>query len=61
MIAQGGMGRTHCMSCQNVVLWYPLLTMPIDKAAKRGVIKDNAAARTKSRLTKFVAKSGEKK
>lgn len=28
----------------------------IDKAAKRGVIKKNAAARKKSRLTKFLAK-----
>ena len=26
----------------------------IDKAAKRGVIKPNAAARTKSRLVKFI-------
>jgi len=29
----------------------------IDKAAKRGVIKDNTAARKKSRLTKLVAKT----
>ncbi len=29
----------------------------IDKAAKRGVIKKNTAARKKSRLTKFVNKS----
>ncbi len=29
----------------------------IDKAAKRGVIKDNTASRKKSRLTAFVAKA----
>lgn len=29
----------------------------IDKAVKRGVIKKNTAARKKSRLTKFLAKS----
>jgi small subunit ribosomal protein S20 len=31
----------------------------IDKAAKRGVIKDNTAARKKSRLAKAVAKAGK--
>ena len=33
----------------------------IDKAAKRGVIKANTAARKKSRLTKALAKTGESK
>ncbi len=33
----------------------------IDKAAKNGVIKDNTAARKKSRLAKLVARKGEKK
>lgn len=39
----------------------PKAYQAIDKAAKRGVIKDNNAARKKSRLTKFVMKAGEKK
>ncbi len=33
----------------------------IDKAAKRGVIKPNTASRKKSRLAKFIARTGEKK
>ena len=33
----------------------------IDKAAKRGVIKDNNADRKKSRLTKFIESKKEKK
>lgn len=33
----------------------------IDKAAKRGVIKDNTASRKKSRLAKFIVRTGEKK
>lgn len=33
----------------------------IDKAAKRGVIKDNTAARKKSRLTGKIKKAEEKK
>ncbi len=31
----------------------------IDKAAKRGIIKKNAAARKKSRLAKAIAKAGK--
>ena len=31
----------------------------IDKAAKRGVIKDNTAARKKSRLAAFIAKAAK--
>ena len=31
----------------------------IDKAAKRGIIKPNTAARKKSRLARAVAKSGK--
>lgn len=34
----------------------PNLYQAIDKAAKRGVIKPNAAARKKSRFTKLLAK-----
>ena len=34
----------------------PQLYKAIDKAAKRGIIKKNAAARKKSRLTKLIAK-----
>ena len=34
----------------------PELYKAIDKAAKRGIIKKNAAARKKSRLTKLIAK-----
>lgn len=34
----------------------PKVYKAIDKAAKRGVIKDNTAARKKSRLTKSIAK-----
>lgn len=32
----------------------------IDKAVKRGIIKKNAAARTKSRLSKFIKKTTSK-
>lgn len=32
----------------------------IDKAVKRGLIKKNAAARTKSRLSKFIKKTTSK-
>lgn len=32
----------------------------IDKAAKRGVIKDNSASRKKSRLAAFIAKAAAK-
>jgi small subunit ribosomal protein S20 len=39
----------------------PKAYQAIDKAAKRGVIKDNNAARKKSRLTKLVVKAGDKK
>lgn len=35
----------------------PLAYKAIDKAAKRGVIKANAASRTKSRLSKLVKNS----
>ena len=35
----------------------PRLYQAIDKAAKRGIIKKNAAARKKSRLTKLLQKS----
>jgi small subunit ribosomal protein S20 len=35
----------------------PKLYQAIDKAAKRGIIKKNAAARKKSRLTKLLLKS----
>jgi len=35
----------------------PQLYKAIDKAAKRGIIKKNAAARKKSRLTKLVQKT----
>lgn len=34
----------------------PSVYQAIDKAAKRGVIKKNTAARTKSRITKALAK-----
>ncbi len=34
----------------------PIAYQAIDKAAKRGVIKKNAAARKKSRLTKLINK-----
>lgn len=36
----------------------PQLYQAIDKAAKRGVIKDNNASRKKSRLTKALGKLG---
>ncbi len=39
----------------------PKAYQAIDKAAKRGVIKGNTAARKKSRLTILVAKGGDKK
>ena len=39
----------------------PAAYKAIDKAAKRGVIKDNTAGRKKSGLTKLVATAGEKK
>jgi len=35
----------------------PKLYQAIDKAAKRGIIKKNAAARKKSRLTKLLQKN----
>ena len=35
----------------------PKLYQAIDKAAKRGIIKKNAASRKKSRLTKLLQKS----
>ena len=35
----------------------PELYKAIDKAAKRGIIKKNAASRKKSRLTKLIQKS----
>lgn len=38
----------------------PLAYKAIDKAAKRDVIKKNAAGRKKSRLAAFVKKSSEK-
>ena len=34
----------------------PMVYKAIDKAAKRGVIKKNTAARKKSRLTKLIAR-----
>ena len=36
----------------------PLVYQAIDKAAKRGVIKDNTAARKKSRLVASIARLG---
>lgn len=39
----------------------PKAYQAIDKAAKRGVIKDNTAARKKSRLTARLKKAEEKK
>ncbi len=39
----------------------PKAYQAIDKAAKRGLIKDNNAARKKSRLTKLITKGKEKK
>lgn len=42
---------------EEAVKLLPKLYQAIDKAAKRGVIKKNAAARRKSRLTKFLQKS----
>ncbi|MDP2735129.1 MAG: 30S ribosomal protein S20 [bacterium] len=38
----------------------PKLYQALDKAAKRGIIKKNAASRRKSRLTKLAEKSGGK-
>ncbi len=37
----------------------PLAYKALDKAAKTNVIHKNAASRKKSRLTKFIKKSGE--
>lgn len=42
---------------EEAVKLLPKLYEAIDKAAKRGVIKKNAAARKKSRLTKLLQKS----
>lgn len=39
----------------------PKAYQAIDKAAKRGVIKDNTASRKKSRLTNRIKKAEEKK
>lgn len=41
---------------EEAVKLLPELYKAIDKAAKRGIIKKNAAARKKSRLTKLVQK-----
>jgi len=41
---------------QEAIKLLPNLYKAIDKAAKRGIIKKNAAARKKSRLTKLVQK-----
>ena len=41
---------------QEAVKILPELYKAIDKAAKRGIIKKNAAARKKSRLTKLIQK-----
>jgi len=41
---------------QNIL---PKLYQALDKAAKVGIIKKNAASRRKSRLTKFVAKASK--
>ena len=41
---------------QEAVKLLPELYKAIDKAAKRGIIKKNAAARKKSRLTKLIQK-----
>ena len=41
---------------EEAVKLLPKLYQAIDKAAKRGIIKKNAAARKKSRLTKLVQK-----
>lgn len=38
----------------------PLLYKALDKAAKRGVIKPNAAARKKSRMAKRINSAGKK-
>lgn len=38
----------------------PKIYKALDKAAKRGVIKKNTAARKKSRMTKKIAKSNKK-
>tara|TARA_Y100000310_G_C19985364_1_gene491673 strand:+ start:87 stop:353 length:267 start_codon:yes stop_codon:yes gene_type:complete len=42
---------------QEAVQLLPKLYKAIDKAAKRGIIKKNTAARKKSRLTKLIQKS----
>ena len=39
---------------------FPSVQKALDKAAKTGVIKKNAAARKKSRLVKMVKKSSQK-
>jgi len=41
---------------EEAVKLLPELYKAIDKAAKRGIIKKNAAARKKSRLTKLIQK-----
>ena len=41
---------------EEAVKLLPKLYQAIDKAAKRGIIKKNAAARKKSRLTKLLQK-----
>ena len=41
---------------EEAVKLLPKLYQAIDKAAKRGIIKKNAAARKKSRLTKLLLK-----
>ncbi|MCH8049045.1 30S ribosomal protein S20 [Patescibacteria group bacterium] len=41
---------------QEAIKLLPELYKAIDKAAKRGIIKKNAAARKKSRLTKLIQK-----
>jgi len=43
---------------EEAVRLLPKLYQAIDKAAKRGIIKKNAASRKKSRLTKLIEKSG---
>ncbi len=38
--------------------FFPTVQKAIDKAAKKGIIKPNAASRTKSRLSALVKKAG---
>lgn len=42
---------------EEALKFLPSLYKAIDKAAKRGIIKKNAASRKKSRLTKLLQKS----